>query len=220
MSEKGMFKKGLFGFRKKQVLGYIYELTAEHKAELDALTEEKEAAENEIEKLKSEIEEKEIEISEAKEENEKTMTLLEGVTNECAAHKEEIALLTRRVKYYSDRHLQTEREIAKARETAEKINLEAKAKADEIIRRSREYTQMVEANIELIKKDAEEIRSDIRESLSKLEESLSRLDEIGAYKKPEIEVPTYSSPKVYKKPEKTTRSILAEIKNIFRGVGY
>lgn len=219
MADKGMFKKSLFGFKKKQVLNYIYELTSEHKNEIDSLCEEKNLLEAEADALRTELEAQTEALKEARKENEETLAILEGVTDECAMQKEEIATLSRRVKYYTERQLLIEREISAARENAAKINIEARKKADEIISRSREYTKLVEANIELVKKDAEEIRGEIRDSLSRLEVSLNRLDEIGADKLPEVEVPTYSAP-TYKKPKKTTRGILEEIKNILRGVNY
>lgn len=213
MTEKGMFKKRLFGFKKKQVLEYIYELTAEHKRETDELSEQLRAAEEKAEELSLKIEELSAEYEESRSEHEKTLEILKGVTDECAEYKELCESLRSKVFYFTSRKESVEKEIAAARQYAEKITSEAREKADAIIKESREYTKTVEANVELIKKDAEEIRADIRESLTKLEDNLIKLGALGEERKHEIPV---------RKPveKKSSNSLLREIKNIFRGVGY
>ena len=213
MKEKGMFKKGLFGFKKKDVLNYVYDLTAEHKKETDELLSKISELEAELTSSEEKCVSLEQSLSEAKSEYENTLDVLKGVTEECAEYKELTENLKKRVFYFTSRKEAVEREIKAAREYAEKTIADAKRKADGIIRDSRIYTETVEANVELIKKDAEEIRADIKESLLKLEENLERLSELGADRPTPVLKPRVAT-------EKKSSSLLREIRNIFRGVGY
>lgn len=212
MTDKGMFKKRLFGFKKKQVLEYIYDLTSVHKAEMDEMAEKVAAAEERTREAEKRIEELLEKLNDSRAEYENTLNILQGVTDECAEYKSRCENLKAKVFYFTSRKEAVDREIDAAREYAVKIKAEAKQKADAIINESREYTKTVEANVELIKRDAEEIRLEIRESLEKLEDSLVKLGAVGD--KPRT-IPTAQH-----KEKKSSSGILQEIKNIFRGVGY
>lgn len=213
MKEKGMFKKGLFGFKKKDVLSYIYDLTSEHKKETDELKEKISELEEALEAAEERNLSLEKSLSETRSEYENTLDVLKGVTEECAEYKELCESLKAKVFYFTSRKEAVERELKAAREYADKTISDAKKKADSIIRDSRLYTETVEANVELIKRDAEEIRADIKESLLKLEENLEKLSELGDNR------PT-PAPRPQRTPEKKSSSLLREIRNIFRGVGY
>lgn len=214
MENKGEFKSGLFGFNKRQVLDYIYELSAEYKSQTDELEEKLSAAAEEKEALANQLLSKDSEVESAKLEALNAKDAYKELAEEYRAFRGRTEIMERRLKYYSDRQNDIEKELAKARAEAERINLEARKKADEIIKNSREYAKAQSENMDLVKKNAEDIRSEIMADLRRLEMSLQKLDDIG--ESLSVEYPVYSP----KKNEKTAKSLLEEIKSIFKGVGY
>jgi chromosome segregation ATPase len=195
--EKGMFKTSAFGgFKRAEVVGYIFDLAEKHKAEIDelnnrineltSLNEKLEVQFSEAESVKGELimenEELKSQLDSSEQKTVEIVSELSDIKTRFDILKRESELLSLKAKQFDDLRMESGEIILAAKTNAKSITDNAKKEAEIIVSHSKEYTRLIEKNLELIKTDAEEIRREMKESFFKLDESLEKISTLSSHK--------------------------------------